>query len=120
MENKSCMRRQKNMKLTPKIVQKSWGFESIFYNDKYCAKTLTINPDQKTSYHYHPIKHEVITVVSGVANVNIDGNDNILEQNQSVMLAPNTPHYIHNISSKLPLVIAEASTKDNAQDSIRI
>jgi mannose-6-phosphate isomerase-like protein (cupin superfamily) len=108
------------MKLIPKIVQKSWGFESIFYNDKYCAKTLTIYPNQKTSYHYHPIKHEVITVVSGIANINISGNDNILEQNQSVMLPPNTAHYIHNISSKLPLVLAEASTKDNAEDSIRI
>lgn len=108
------------MKLKPKIVQKSWGFESIFYNDKYCAKTLTINPNQKTSYHYHPVKHEVITVMTGIANIHIDGNDNILKQNQSVMLEPNTPHYIHNISSKLPLVLAEASTKDSPEDSIRI
>jgi quercetin dioxygenase-like cupin family protein len=108
------------MKQIPKIIQKSWGYESIFYNDLYCAKTLTINPDQKTSYHYHPVKHETITVVSGIANININGKNNILEQNQSVVLEPNTPHYIHNISSKLPLLIAEASTKDDPQDSIRI
>jgi mannose-6-phosphate isomerase-like protein (cupin superfamily) len=108
------------MKQIPKIIQKSWGYESIFYNDLYCAKTLTINPDQKTSYHYHPVKHETITVVSGIANININGKNNILEQNQSVVLEPNTPHYIHNMSSKLPLLIAEASTKDDSQDSIRI
>ena len=108
------------MKLTPKIVQKSWGYESIFYNDKYCSKTLTIYPNQKTSYHYHPVKHEVITVVSGIANICINGRNNILEQNQSVMLEPNTPHFIHNISSELPLLLAEASTKDNPEDSIRV
>ena len=108
------------MKLTPKIVQKTWGYESIFYNKLYCAKVLTINPNQKTSYHYHPIKHETITVVAGIANININGKNNIVEVGQSVLLEPNTPHYIHNISSELPLLIAEASTKDDPSDSIRI
>lgn len=108
------------MKIKPKIVFKSWGFESIFYNSQYCAKTLTINPLQKTSYHYHKTKHEVITVVSGNANIHIDGKDNILTQNQSVVLEPNTPHYIQNTSSKIPLLLAEASTKDDPKDSIRI
>jgi mannose-6-phosphate isomerase-like protein (cupin superfamily) len=108
------------MKLQPKIVKKSWGFESIFYNDLYCAKTLTVYPDKKTSYHYHVDKHETITVVSGVANINIDGTDNVLTENMSVLISPNTPHFIHNISSKYNLLIAEASTKDNQKDSIRI
>ena len=108
------------MKLIPKIVEKTWGYESIFYNDKYCAKTLTIYPNQKTSYHYHPIKHETITIVSGVANIVISGNNNVLTENQSVLIEPNTPHSIHNLSSELNLLIAEASTKDHEKDSIRI
>jgi mannose-6-phosphate isomerase-like protein (cupin superfamily) len=108
------------MKIVPKIINKTWGYEYIFYNNEYCSKTLTIYPNQKTSYHYHPIKHEVITVVSGVANIVISGNNYILNQNQSVLIQPNTPHSISNLSLEENLLIAEASTKDNQSDSIRI
>lgn len=108
------------MKIKPNIIFKTWGYEKIFYNELYCAKTLTLHPDEKTSMHFHPKKHETITVVSGIANVNIQGKDNVLIENESVIIEPGTKHYIHNLSGSHNLLIAEASTKDSTDDSIRV
>lgn len=45
---------------------KSWGSEIwVVNNEKYCGKVLRINASKHCSFHYHKVKEETLTVVSG-------------------------------------------------------
>jgi D-lyxose ketol-isomerase len=47
-------------------VPKAWGSETWITNtDKYCAKILRIAKGMFCSFHYHKIKEETFTVISG-------------------------------------------------------
>jgi len=48
-----------------KLVSKSWGFEKIIVNDKYCGKILFIVKGHSTSLHFHQIKDETFYIQSG-------------------------------------------------------
>jgi mannose-6-phosphate isomerase-like protein (cupin superfamily) len=48
-----------------KLVSKSWGFEKIIHNEKYCGKILFIVKNHSTSLHYHQIKDETFYIQSG-------------------------------------------------------
>lgn len=109
----------------PTEVSKSWGQEKIFYNsDNYCSKALIIAPGSETSMHFHKYKHETMTVVSGEAIIEtINNKEKIvyyLHDLESVVIPENTPHKIINASNSNKLVIMEASTRDQAEDSYRI
>ena len=108
----------------PRLVNKSWGYEKIYYNNIYCSKALVINPGASTSNHYHPLKHETMVVTSGQALIEFNSNGNVtqhfLQELDSVIIPPNTPHKIYNNSAANKLIIMEASTPDNPQDSIRM
>lgn len=108
----------------PTLVHKSWGCEKIYYNGSYCSKALIINPGGFTSNHYHPVKHETMIVTSGEALIEFNYKGNItqhfLQELDSVIIPPNTPHKIYNNSAANKLIIIESSTPDNPQDSVRI
>lgn len=108
-----------------KVVMKDWGHEEILYNTNlYCSKILVINPGCETSMHYHSKKHETLTVSSGAAIVKALGDfttsEYHLETFDSLIIPPNHKHKIINNSSSKKLVIFEASTKDDPQDSTRV
>lgn len=48
-----------------KLVSKSWGFEKIICNDRYCGKILFIVKGHSTSLHYHQMKDETFYIQSG-------------------------------------------------------
>lgn len=53
---------------TPMIVEKVWGHEIWFANDReanYCGKELRIKKGMQCSMHMHPIKTETFYVVDG-------------------------------------------------------
>ena len=108
----------------PTLVNKSWGYEKIYYNQDYCSKVLVIAPGASTSNHYHPLKHETMIVTSGEALIEFVSNGNVtqhfLQELDSVIIPPNTPHRIYNNSSANKLIIVESSTPDSPEDSIRI
>lgn len=106
--------------MTTKIIEKTWGHEAIVYNNEYCVKTLSISPASKTSQHYHRIKHETMTVVSGVAYMHFVNKTVVLHEGKSIIIEPKTTHCIENPSSTLPLLIVESSTFDSAEDSVRV
>ena len=61
----------------PQRVEKDWGHEIIFANDKehnYCGKVLFVENNFQTSLHKHFVKDEVFYVVSGVFNIEFAGD----------------------------------------------
>ena len=47
-------------------VPKSWGSEVwVVNNDVYCGKILRVSASKYCSFHYHKIKEETLTIVSG-------------------------------------------------------
>lgn len=112
------------IKIVPKVINKTWGEERIFYNGDYCSKALIIAPGESTSFHYHPIKDETMTVVSGSAQIKVGNYINYVEyflsELDSVRIPPGVSHKIYNSSNSKKLIIMEASTHDDPADSIRI
>jgi mannose-6-phosphate isomerase-like protein (cupin superfamily) len=112
------------LKLDPQVVSKDWGEERIFYNGNYCSKCLIIAPGASTSFHYHPLKDETMTVVSGSAQIRVGDYTNyteyFLSDLDSVRIPPGVSHKIYNSSNSKKLIIMESSTHDDPIDSIRI
>lgn len=108
----------------PQIVEKRWGHEQIFYNDRYCMKKLVINPGQCTSMHFHIQKHESITVTLGDLILSYKDKDAkehrlIVPQGATVVIPPGFQHRLQApLESRLELI--EASTFDQATDSVRV
>lgn len=47
-------------------VPKSWGSEVwVMNNETYCGKILRVDASKYCSFHYHKVKEETLTVVSG-------------------------------------------------------
>ena len=94
-------------------------FLQVFVNK---VKKITLNPNQKTSLHYHEIKHETIMVLEGELRIYVD--DKINAPNLVVLttgdyLAIN-PEIIHQMSTDAtPAVYFEAQT-DHLTDVIRL
>lgn len=110
--------------ISPRIVSKTWGEERIFYNAEYSAKCLIILPKQSTSLHYHPVKDETMTVVSGFAEIllgnHLNYSEYFLSTLDSFRIPPGVSHKIHNPSDSKNLIIIESATHDDPRDSIRI
>ena len=72
-----------------------WGkFENIL-TDKLCkVKKLTIYPNKRLSLQYHKFRSEHWLVVSGTANIHLDGKDLVLLPGQSIDIPTKSHHYI--------------------------
>lgn len=113
-----------SLRLHPIVINKTWGEERIFHNADYCSKCLIIAPGQSTSFHYHPVKDETMTIVSGSAQIKIGDYINyteyFLSELDSIRIPPGVCHKIYNSSNSNKLIILESSTHDDFNDSIRI
>lgn len=110
----------------PSITSKWWGYEHTFFNGEsdvnYCAKLLHFNKGGHTSMHLHAGKHETLMVAKGTLTLEIIVDKEVLvhtlEEGSAWVMAPGVPHKL--IAKHGVLVIIEASTKDRADDSVRI
>jgi quercetin dioxygenase-like cupin family protein len=105
------------------ITEKPWGNENlIFQGFGYAVKKITLNPNQKTSLHYHEIKHETIMVLEGELRIYVDDKinaPNVVVLTTGDYLAIN-PEIIHQMSTDAsPAVYFEAQT-DHLTDVIRL
>ena len=108
-------------------VAKTWGHEDWVANSPmYCGKRIVILPGQKTSYHYHKIKHEDIYVASGSMTLLLadDVWDEPMEYQlvvgDSIHIDRNMPHCLINTSSTTNLELFEFSTEHFNSDSYKI
>jgi mannose-1-phosphate guanylyltransferase/mannose-1-phosphate guanylyltransferase/mannose-6-phosphate isomerase len=88
-------------------VYRPWGnYESIDSGDRYQVKRIVVRPGQVLSLqkHYHRAEHWV--VVRGTAVVTRDGEEILLQENESVYLPLGAVHRLAN-PGKIPLELIE-------------
>ena len=89
---------------------KPWGFyEVLLDSDLTKIKRLHIYPNTRLSYQFHNFRNEHWIIISGEAEVKINGKIKILKQNESIYISKKTKHYIKNIS-KQNLILIEVQT----------
>jgi quercetin dioxygenase-like cupin family protein len=105
------------------VTEKPWGNENlIFQGFGYAVKKITLDPNQKTSLHYHRIKHETIMVLEGELRIYID--DKISPPNTKVFTAGSylaiAPEIIHQMSTGDSSAIYFEAQTDYLTDVIRL
>lgn len=106
------------------VVDKLWGHEEIYVNDRdsnYCLKRLVLNKGPwRCSKHKHDKKTETFHVIEGVLHLwtEVDGFSTFSSHHagSSVTITPGT---LHSFWSHLPTSFYEVSTHDTPEDSIR-
>ena len=91
-------------------VHRPWGsYEALDNGDRYQVKRLVVNPQQKLSLqkHFHRAEHWVVT--NGTALVHRDGEEILLQENESVYLPLGCVHRLENVG-KIPLVLIEVQS----------
>ncbi|MBA4783775.1 MAG: mannose-1-phosphate guanylyltransferase/mannose-6-phosphate isomerase [Rhizobiales bacterium] len=90
-----------------RLTYRPWGgYSSILKRDRFQIKRLFVNPGARLSLqkHHHRTEHWVI--VSGTAEVTVDGVVRILSENQSTYIPLGAVHRLAN-PGKIPLEVIE-------------
>lgn len=109
-----------------RIVEKGWGEEVIFANNKlYCGKLLKFTKaGSKFSMHYHRLKDETWYILQGKFILRLLDTDNasieehILSVGDTQRNMPGEPHQLEALEDNS--IIVEVSTKDEWLDNYRI
>lgn len=106
------------------FVPKSWGYEQWFANNElYCGKFLFFKGGKHGSYHYHPIKDEVLHVQKGFVHLIFEDPEtkkptlNVLRKGDSFRVPPGMPHQIQAMKDTM---IVEVSTHHSDVDVVMI
>lgn len=93
-----------------KKVFRPWGnYTSLVENKRWQVKQIQVNPGGKLSLQYHHHRAEHWVVVKGTANVEINGDNQILNENQSVYIPIGAKHRLSN-TGKIPLTLIEVQS----------
>jgi quercetin dioxygenase-like cupin family protein len=105
-------------------VEKGWGFERWLWNESYCGKILSFNKGKKCSYHFHPLKDEVLTLFSGLIIMKYSYDKDLSKAEEVVLKAGMAfhvpPNMCHQMIALEDSVIFETSTHHEDSDSIRV
>ena len=71
---------------------------------------ITLLPLKSALKHYHPVVEESYYILSGTAQMELDGAEQVLEPGQMVAIAPGKVHTIHNLSSSEALTFLVVCT----------
>ena len=78
-------------------VYRPWGsYDSIDLGSNYQVKRISVNPGARLSLQRHKHRAEHWVVVSGLATVHLDGNEHILEANDSIYIKVGAIHSLAN------------------------
>lgn len=91
-------------------VYRPWGsYDSIDQGDRFQVKRIVVKPGASLSkqMHHHRAEHWII--VSGTAVVEIDGNEQLLTENESVYIPVGATHRLTN-RGKIPLELIEVQS----------
>lgn len=87
-----------------------WGwFERLVIGDRFQVKRIHVEPGASLSLQSHQHRAEHWVVVSGTAQVTIDGNVELVSENQSVFIPLAAVHRVSNFG-KVPMVLIEVQT----------
>ena len=87
-----------------------WGwFESLAIGDRFQVKRILVHPGAALSLQSHVHRSEHWVVVSGTARVQIDGEERLVSENQSVYVPVGARHRMEN-PGKVPMILIEVQT----------
>ena len=90
--------------------KRHWGgFEILSDDDAYKAKKITVDPGAQLSYQSHAKRQEHWVVISGTAEVVLDGETHELGPGESIMIPVGAKHRMRN-PADVPLVFVEVQT----------
>lgn len=90
-----------------KQVFRPWGkYQSVDDGDRYQVKRITVKPGGKLSVQMHHHRAEHWIVVTGTAQVTLNGNARLLTENESIYLPLGATHCLEN-PGKIPLELIE-------------
>ena len=93
-----------------KKIYRPWGFyESIIDEERWQVKIINVKPGEKLSLQKHHHRSEHWIVVSGTANVEIDGKQTTLHENQSSYIPIGSKHRLSN-PGKIMLKLIEVQS----------
>jgi mannose-1-phosphate guanylyltransferase len=97
------------------------GYSSVLMGERFQVKRLFVHPGKKLSLQKHHHRAEHWIVVSGTAEVTIDGDTRVLSENQSIYLPLGCVHRLSN-PGKILLELIEVQTGSylGEDDIIRI
>ena len=91
-------------------VYRPWGwFEGLSDGDRFQVKSLRVNPGATLSLQSHHHRAEHWVVVSGTAEVTVDGAVTLLTENQSTYIPLGAVHRLAN-PGKLPALLIEVQS----------
>ena len=105
-----------------KTAYRPWGgYSSVLNGDRFQVKRLFVKPGKKLSLQKHHHRAEHWVVVTGTAEVTIDGTVTMLTENQSIYLPLGSVHRLAN-PGKILLELIEVQTGSylGEDDIIRI
>ncbi|WP_375450207.1 mannose-1-phosphate guanylyltransferase/mannose-6-phosphate isomerase [uncultured Devosia sp.] len=105
-----------------KTAYRPWGgYASVLLGERFQVKRLFVKPGKKLSLQKHHHRSEHWVVVSGTAEVTVDGKITVLSENQSIYLPLGCTHRLAN-PGKILLEVVEVQTGSylGEDDIIRI
>tara|TARA_B110000503_G_scaffold141104_1_gene233693 strand:- start:262 stop:1662 length:1401 start_codon:yes stop_codon:yes gene_type:complete len=116
--------KEKNINLPEDLSfdERPWGrYDILFQNNFLKVKKLIILPNQSISLQYHNQRSEHWIVVSGLADVYIDGKNSSLKAGQSIDISKKSHHSVSNKTNE-KLIIIEVQMGDyfGEDDIIRL
>lgn len=87
-----------------------WGsYETLVLGDRFRVKQIVVNPGASLSLQMHHHRAEHWVVVSGTAEVQVEGGIQMLSEDQSVYIPIGSKHRLTN-PGKLPLTLIEVQS----------
>lgn len=95
-------------------MNKPWGTETLLTapDSPYCMKVLLVGAGERLSLQAHTEKDETLVLESGLAEVTVSGQSQVMRQRQPYHIAPNVPH---RVAAFTDCVIYEASTPETGK-----
>ncbi|TVP49068.1 MAG: mannose-1-phosphate guanylyltransferase/mannose-6-phosphate isomerase [Halomonas sp.] len=92
------------------LVHRPWGsFQAMDSGERYQVKHITVKPGGRLSLQRHHHRAEHWVVVSGTAQVTVDGRSFLVSENQSTYIPIGALHRLEN-TGKIPLELIEVQS----------
>ena len=104
------------------ITNTPWGAWEVLLESPECkVKRITVEPGQRLSYQYHHHRREHWVIVSGVAMVTLDGNEQMYTTGEVVSIGFKIPHRVANQGpERLVFIEVQQGTYFGEDDIVRL
>lgn len=87
-------------KSNPIIEHRPWGtYQVLTENSHTKVKQIVVHKEHRLSYQSHQHRSETWTIVKGRAVVTVEGNDQVLEEKETIFIPQGAKHRIANAST---------------------